>query len=221
MPRKKPDFGQMDQLREMLPDAHGDRSPFRRRHIPVLIALLRDPNSCNRGDALLALSKLKARQAIPGMIRCLRDPDWLVRCDAAEALGAVGDARAVPSLRRALRSRNPHVRSYVAMALGDLGDLGSRRKLESMYSGNSVRDRLSASGPLYLLTGNRAYLEELGRFVREAPRYELRYSAFHDLLWVMRAGDRVDVRSWLSSALRVEKESPGLRKDLRKALRSL
>src|SRR5437773_6661142 len=70
---------QLDRIRELLPEAHKDRQPFTKRHVPALISLLRDRYSCNRGDALVALSKLRARAAVPAMIRCLRDPSWVVR----------------------------------------------------------------------------------------------------------------------------------------------
>jgi hypothetical protein len=216
-----PKAGNLERIREHLPDVHKDRHPFKRPDIPTLIRLLSDPASCNRGDALVALAKLGARSAVPAMIRRLRDPAWVVRCDAAEALGSVGDPRAVPALRRALESRNQHVRSYVAVALADLGDMGSRVRLEQMYRGHNVWDRISATSALYRLTRTPKYLDELGTFVREAPRYEMRYAAFHNLKWVMRPGDRSRVKRWLRSALRAEKDSPGLRKDIRGALASL
>lgn len=197
------------------------RPPFGKRDIPALICLLKDPEFCNRGDALVALGKLRARRALPAMARRLRDSNWVVRCDAAEALAAVGDRRAVPALRRALHSRNPLVRSYVAGALGDLRDTRSRAQFQSMYASRSARYRIVAAGVLYQLSPRPEYLNELGRLTREAARYDLRYWAFHSLVWVMKPRDKPLVRKWLCLALRTERESPGLRKDIRRALRGL
>lgn len=207
-------------VRELLPDAHKDRHPFTKKDVPILIELLQDKESCNRADALVALCKLRARKAVPAMIARLRDSSWVVRCDAAEVLGAMGDSRAIRPLRRALKSRNRHVRGYVIVALGDLGDWASRPRFERMYRGRSTADRISSASALYTLTGEETYLEELGRLLREASDWHLRFGAFHDLQWVMRPKDKPAVRRWFKAALRSE-DSPGLRKDLRKALAQL
>lgn len=209
---------ELERVRGMLPDANLDQHPFTRRDIPSLILLLKDPESSNRCDAIIALTRLRARKAVPPIIRRLRDPKWVVRCEAAETLGALGDKRAIPALRRALKSRNQHVRYYAAVALGDLRDAESRSALEAMRRKLNVSDRIAASGALYLITRQPLFVEDLGRCLVQAPRYELRWAAFETLKWVMRRGDAARVKAWLREALRAERESPGLRKDLRKCM---
>lgn len=99
---------------------YGDRD--RSGAITALLAGLRDSDARVRGQAALALGRLKARQARDALEAATQDSDDHVRGAASYALGLVGDAAALPALRRRLEDDAAFVRAIAAEALNRLGD---------------------------------------------------------------------------------------------------
>jgi len=96
---------------------YGDQSV-----VPALINGLKDPDALVRGEAAIALGKLRARSALPALQGALRDPDDHVRGSAAYGVGLMGDAEGVSVLRPMLQDNSAFVRAVTADSLRTLGD---------------------------------------------------------------------------------------------------
>ena len=91
------------------------------RAIPILIKILRDESSYERGEAAKALGEIGSEQAVPILIRVLGDEDNDIVKNAVEALGKIGSEQAVPALAQVLRGENEDVVKSAAKALGEIG----------------------------------------------------------------------------------------------------
>lgn len=99
---------------------YGDRN--RTAAIAALLTGLRDPDARVRGQAALALGRLKARQAREPLETATRDSDDHVRGSATHALGLIGDTASLPAVRARLDDDAAFVRAIAAEALNRLGD---------------------------------------------------------------------------------------------------
>jgi hypothetical protein len=99
-----------------------------------LVGLLRDDKSAIvRGNAALALGRMREPRAVEPLIEAVNRRDWLLQSAAAEALGALGDERAVEPLLRALQ--DPQANDDLRCAAVDaLGALGARRAVEPLIA---------------------------------------------------------------------------------------
>src|SRR6266705_4039225 len=99
--------------------------PAPEQAIPLLLAVLKDPNPDQRRTAAQALGKIAHKEAVPALVEALRDPDAGVRRNAAWALGMIGEDAVGPDrspLASLLFDPDPGVREAAAMALGLTGD---------------------------------------------------------------------------------------------------
>jgi HEAT repeat protein len=75
--------------------------------VPILVKLLKDPDSKVSGWVLFSLGEIgpPAASAVPVLIKLLRDPNRNIRQFSARALGQIGPAAntAVPALREVMR----------------------------------------------------------------------------------------------------------------------
>ncbi|MCS7048370.1 MAG: HEAT repeat domain-containing protein [Verrucomicrobiae bacterium] len=99
---------------------YGDRD--RPTAIAALMKGLQDPDARVRGQAALALGRLKANQARAALEAASHDSDDHVRGAATHALGLIGDTAALPAVRARLRDEAAFVRAIAAEALNRLGD---------------------------------------------------------------------------------------------------
>lgn len=89
--------------------------------IPVLLSLLRDPESTLRFHSAIALGAIKDPAAATGLLSVLEtDRDAQVRGAAAQSLGELGHTAASPALIKALTDVHSRVRAAAARALGQL-----------------------------------------------------------------------------------------------------
>jgi hypothetical protein len=75
-----------------------------------------------RGEAAMALGRLKTSTAIERLIDMLEEDTPVVRKKVVPALGSIGDTRAVEPLIRALEDPVPEVRKNTVQALGKIKD---------------------------------------------------------------------------------------------------
>lgn len=98
-----------------------------RRDVEGLIKVLQEGDTVReRGDAAVALGKLKDRDAVVPLMETLENPNenYQVRGRAAWVLGELEDIRAVEPLIKTLPNKNEEqfVRGWTVWALGELGD---------------------------------------------------------------------------------------------------
>lgn len=79
--------------------------------------LLTQVGGANRGDAFLALGKLRDPRAEQALIAGLTDADWRVRMNAAMSLGPLGGPEAVAPLRTTLEDEVHVVREWSSRSL--------------------------------------------------------------------------------------------------------
>src|SRR6266571_2743063 len=126
--------------------------PAPEQAIPLLLAVLKDPNPELRRTAAQSLGKIARKEAVPALVEALRDPDAGVRRNAAWALGMIGEPAMGPDrspLASLLFDPDPGVREAAAMALGLTGDTqaGIELLLERMREPGTPSDsrRLAAA----------------------------------------------------------------------------
>jgi HEAT repeat protein len=124
--------------------------PERSRAIPLLVALLHDPEPDRRAQAAWTLGQMnaEARAAIPRIIESLSDKDPSVRKAAAGALGQMGDAVVTgPHLVKAFSDVDGRVRAMAAWAIGELriADLPSLEGLLRLLQDREATVRGSAA----------------------------------------------------------------------------
>ncbi len=96
---------------------------------PLVMALLKDPNSEVRASCGLAIRSYgaAAREAIPSLILALQDPSSYIRLNAAESLGKIAsqipeDRLTVPALIDAMQDKDEQVRGSVLRGLETVGE---------------------------------------------------------------------------------------------------
>jgi HEAT repeat protein len=88
--------------------------------LPILQAVLRDPNASVHTAAAKALGQLGNPAALPALQAALRDPNASVRIAAAKALGQLGNPAALPALQAALHDSDKNMHVWVPRELGNL-----------------------------------------------------------------------------------------------------
>jgi len=89
--------------------------------VAPLISALKDNSPIARGNAEIALGKIRDASAVKPLIAALSDDNPIVRRNAAIALGEIRDKSAVEPLTSALKDSSPVVRRNAALALKDMG----------------------------------------------------------------------------------------------------
>lgn len=92
--------------------------------IDALVHAASDSDGEVRGQAILALGSVRAREGPDVFLRALSDEDWGVRMFAATALGWMPDPRATRLLEGLLGDDQPFVRQFAVFALGEIRDAG-------------------------------------------------------------------------------------------------
>ncbi len=77
-------------------------------------------NQYVRGSAVLAVAKLKPKEAAEVLSRVSRDKNQFVRWKCAQALGMLGDKKGADALVRALSDEDQYVRAAAARSLGQI-----------------------------------------------------------------------------------------------------
>lgn len=72
--------------------------------IDFLLECLTDKNFIIRREAIIALRRLKDKEAVEPLIGALKDKHWDVRRNAAITLGEIGDSKAIEPLNELLRT---------------------------------------------------------------------------------------------------------------------
>ncbi len=90
---------------------------------PVLIKLIKDPDSDVRDMAVQAVYTYNIRQAIPSLIKAIHDPEFRVAQSAIRALGELNATKAADTLFYFLKHPQNGVHEDVILsALGNIGD---------------------------------------------------------------------------------------------------
>jgi HEAT repeat protein len=98
-----------------------------RAAIPDLVQALRSKDDRLMFEALIALQKIRDRDAGPRAVFLIRDLDPKIQKAAIETAGILGAAEAVPDLKRVLEtSPDKRIRRAALAALGQIGDAASR-----------------------------------------------------------------------------------------------
>jgi HEAT repeat protein len=105
--------------------------------IPVLRALLSDPQPDLRARAAHALGQIGDPGSIPSLVGVLKDPAWPVRAMAARALGRIPGREALEPLSHALTDGQWWVRANAAEALKAKGEPGQRALLGVLDSSDA------------------------------------------------------------------------------------
>ena len=104
-------------------------------NLPYLQEALATDHLHLRVGAVLAMGKLKRREAIPDLARALMDGNAQVRAAAARALGVIGGAEVVPFLERAVvPETDREVRARIIEALGRSGDPSGLQALQVLFA---------------------------------------------------------------------------------------
>jgi HEAT repeat protein len=85
--------------------------------VPKLIAALKDRDEMVRKSAVLALGRIKNREAIDPLIQMLSDQDWFTRLTAAAALESIGDERGREAIKPLLKDPDMVVKMRVERIL--------------------------------------------------------------------------------------------------------
>ena len=116
------------------------------RMFPLLVHVMRGPDSELRCAACEAAVYIDARRASELLLPLLDDPDITVRWQASGCLHDVGDERAVAPLIRVLQSDpDPQVRNTAAYALGGIGSPAAIPALLAALESDNEQDELGFS----------------------------------------------------------------------------
>lgn len=92
------------------------------RAVPALIEGLKDTDTDNQMNNLLALGSIADKSATPSVVERLKSSDPAIRKMAAFVLSALKDPAATPDLKMALNDTSEEVRWYAAIALAQVND---------------------------------------------------------------------------------------------------
>jgi HEAT repeat protein len=117
--------------------------------VPALVAALRTKDSRVLYESLVALQKIRDRNAGPRLAFLVRDLDPKVQIAAMEAAGILGVQEAVPELKRALeKPANKKVRRAALTALAQIPDPGNRAYFTPLIADKDDDARTAAAEAL-------------------------------------------------------------------------
>jgi HEAT repeat protein len=166
---------------------------------PAAVGALRhitaDPDSPLRGQAALALGKLRAQPAVPELTQALNATAKYDRILAAKALGMLGPAAvdAVPALTQLLRDPDTDIRLASVRSLGQIGPPAAAAVAAIARQLSSSDGRLQASAEKALATIGGAEAETL--LARDATRYAKADQLAYRRLWA--AGREAEIGDFL------------------------
>ena len=105
--------------------------------VPLLVALLKDPDDNARARAAHSLGVIGDPRAAPDLVTALGDPAWAVRAMAAKAIGLLPGSEGIAGLQTGLADREWWVRSNAGEALRLKGEPGFRA-LVALLDGSDV-----------------------------------------------------------------------------------
>lgn len=117
-----------------------------RAAIPDLVQALRSKDDRLMFEALIALQKIRDREAGPRVVFLVRDLDPKIQRTAIETVGLLGAAEAAPDLKRVLESsKDKRIRRAALAALGQIRDASSRPLFIQYLSDRDEGMRASAA----------------------------------------------------------------------------
>lgn len=112
--------------------------------VPMLLALMKDPDHKVRATVVRALGKATSREALHGLVMALTDRDRRVRANAIEAIGIIGDSRLASLVAPFLGAPDPRSRSNALKALWRMGRRDIVGALDEMLRDPSEPARVAA-----------------------------------------------------------------------------